>query len=59
MKLSNFRFQHADVHNTAYNPAGSTSSATYRCPYADSSFDVVSAASVFIAPSPMHEGSIT
>ena len=43
----NFRFHHADVHNTAYNPRGSASSATYRFPHADGSFDVVFAASVF------------
>jgi SAM-dependent methyltransferase len=46
-RYPNFRFQHADVHNTAYNPGGSASSATYRFPYADASFDVVFAASVF------------
>ena len=43
----NFRFRHADVHNTYYNPAGKTSAWEYRFPYGERSFDLVFAASVF------------
>jgi SAM-dependent methyltransferase len=43
----NFRFLWADVYNTYYNPTGAIQAADYRFPYADSSFDLVFAASVF------------
>ena len=43
----NFRFQRADVYNTYYNPSGSIAADRYVFPYADESFDVVYAASVF------------
>jgi SAM-dependent methyltransferase len=42
-----FRFRHADLRNTLYNPAGVGSAASYRFPYADGSFDFVIATSVF------------
>jgi len=42
-----FRFDWADVHNTTYNPTGVTPGAEFDFPYADNSFDVVYAASVF------------
>lgn len=42
-----FRFADADIHNSVYNPGGSGSGARYRFPYADASFDLVVATSVF------------
>ncbi len=42
-----FRFHHADIHNTFYNPHGGIQPTEYRFPAADRSFDVVFAASVF------------
>jgi SAM-dependent methyltransferase len=42
-----FRFQHADVHNTVYNPAGREQPEAYRFPYGDGSFDLAIATSVF------------
>lgn len=42
-----FRFQHADVRNTTYNPGGSSSATEYRFPYPDGCFDLVFATSVF------------
>ncbi len=42
-----FRFQHADLHNAAYNPTGAQAAAEYRFPYADGSFDLVLATSLF------------
>ena len=51
-KHPTFRFTWADVHNTHYNPEGSTAANTYRFPYGDDSFDVVFAASVFTHMSP-------
>jgi SAM-dependent methyltransferase len=44
---SNFRFAWANVHNTFYNPRGQVTAAAYRFPYADDTFDIVYAASVF------------
>lgn len=44
---SNFRFRWADVHNTHYNPEGTTRSVDFRFPYADGSFDLAFAASVY------------
>jgi SAM-dependent methyltransferase len=52
-----FRFQHADVRNTLYNPAGRESAHDYRFPYREGSFDLVIATSVFthlLAPSADH-----
>lgn len=43
----NFRFTWADVYNSYYNPEGSSPASEYRFPYADQSFDLVFAASVF------------
>jgi len=34
-----FRFRHADVANTVYNPGGSVPAAEYRFPYPDAAFD--------------------
>ena len=42
-----FRFVHADIHNALYNPSGTVAAAEYRFPYADESFDLVLATSVF------------
>jgi ubiquinone/menaquinone biosynthesis C-methylase UbiE len=42
-----FNFTKADVYNKLYNPQGKQSGDTYKFPYADTSFDVVYAASVF------------
>lgn len=42
-----FRFLHADIHNDIYNPAGSILAGEYRFPFADCSFDLVIATSVF------------
>ena len=41
-----FRFKHADLHNTAYNPDGRHAAADYRFPYPDAAFDLVFAFSV-------------
>lgn len=43
----NFRFQHVDVFNRAYNPKGSLDPAEFPFPYADESFDFVFLTSVF------------
>lgn len=42
-----FRFQHADVFNSLYNPGGKLRASDYRFPYANDRFDVVIATSVF------------
>lgn len=42
-----FRFRHADVANSLYNPAGATPASRFRFPYGDSSFDLVLLKSVF------------
>jgi SAM-dependent methyltransferase len=42
-----FRFEHADLHNSVYNPAGQGTPDTYRFPYGDDSFDLAIATSVF------------
>ena len=42
-----FRFKHADVHNSVYNPAGRDTPETYTFPYGDGSFDLAIATSVF------------
>lgn len=46
-KYPNFHFSWANVHNTFYNPKGQIKAKDYRFPYADDSFDLVYAASVF------------
>jgi SAM-dependent methyltransferase len=43
----NFRFRWANVHNTYYNPGGTTSASAFRFPYPDDTFDIVYGASVF------------
>lgn len=42
-----FGFTLANIYNAAYNPNGQISASTYRFPYADRSFDILYAASVF------------
>lgn len=42
-----FRFQHADVFNSLYNPAGKVRALDYRFPYPNETFDVALATSVF------------
>ena len=42
-----FHFTHANVHNKMYNPGGVESSASYRLPYPDATFDVALLKSVF------------
>jgi SAM-dependent methyltransferase len=42
-----FRFQHADLQNSMYNPLGVGSATDYRFPFRDASFDLVLAISVF------------
>lgn len=42
-----FRFKHADVHNSVYNPAGRDTPETYTFPYGDGTFDLAIATSVF------------
>jgi SAM-dependent methyltransferase len=46
-RYPNFQFAWADVHNAHYNPRGTARAAAYVFPFADSSFDVVYAASLF------------
>lgn len=43
----NFRFQVADLHNRQYNPRGRQRASEYTFPYADATFDVAVAASLF------------
>jgi SAM-dependent methyltransferase/predicted O-methyltransferase YrrM len=50
----NFRFIHADLANTHYNPAGRLDPSTFRFPYGDEAFDLVYAASVFTHLLPQH-----
>jgi SAM-dependent methyltransferase len=42
-----FRFKHADLHNSVYNPAGRDTPEAYTFPYGDGSFDLAIATSVF------------
>ncbi len=42
-----FRFHRADVASRAYNPAGTTTAASYRFPFEDRAFDFVMLGSVF------------
>lgn len=43
----NFRFTHANICNSSYNPKGTFKASQYRFPYDDKSFDVVILSSVF------------
>jgi SAM-dependent methyltransferase len=43
----NFRFVHCDVKSPFYNPSGRDNPLDYRFPFADASFDLIIAASVF------------
>jgi SAM-dependent methyltransferase len=42
-----FRFHHADIFSSAYNPRGPLTASAYRFPFADASFDFVYLGSVF------------
>jgi SAM-dependent methyltransferase len=42
-----FRFSHADIRNSLYNPLGTLAAEDFRFPYEDACFDVVYAASLF------------
>jgi ubiquinone/menaquinone biosynthesis C-methylase UbiE len=42
-----FRFTHANIFNTEYNPGGAVKADEYKLPYEDSSFDIVWLFSVF------------
>jgi SAM-dependent methyltransferase len=42
-----FRFKHANVRNTAYNPGGDRAAEDFEFPYADASFDLAIAISLF------------
>jgi SAM-dependent methyltransferase len=46
-KFPNFRFQHADILNRAYNPKGKLDAAKWRFPYQSGTFDFVFLTSVF------------
>jgi SAM-dependent methyltransferase len=46
-RFSRFRFLHADVANSEYNPGGRIAPGGFRFPYPDASFDFVIATSVF------------
>lgn len=46
-RAPNFRFRHADVANSLYNPSGAVTADSFRFPYADGSFDLILLKSVF------------
>ena len=46
-RFRNFRFAHADLANSQYNPGGRLHAASFRFPYEDGSFDLVVLKSVF------------
>jgi len=46
-KYPNFRFHTSEVHHREYNPGGTSSALDDRLPFADGSFDVVLASSLF------------
>jgi SAM-dependent methyltransferase len=46
-RYPNFRFQLANIHNTAYNPGGQLRATEYRFPFADGQFDFAFLTSVF------------
>jgi SAM-dependent methyltransferase len=43
----NFRFHHADISNTEYNPGGTVAASAYRFPFEDATFDFVFLTSIF------------
>ncbi|MDT7602056.1 MAG: hypothetical protein QOF61_53 [Acidobacteriota bacterium] len=43
----NFRFTHADIFNSSYNPKGKIRASRFRFPYPDASFDFIFLTSVF------------
>lgn len=45
--LKTFRFQHADIYNSFYNPRGKIRASGYRLPQSDASRDLIIATSVF------------
>jgi SAM-dependent methyltransferase len=53
-QFSNFRFHHADLVNTYYNPKGTIAPHEFTFPFGDGTFDVVYAASVFTHLLPVH-----
>jgi len=46
-RYTNFHFYLADIYNKHYNPEGKTAASEYRFPYAEETFDLVFASSVF------------
>jgi SAM-dependent methyltransferase len=46
-RFPNFQFVRADVYNRQYNPEGPVTAANYSFPFADETFDVIYAASLF------------
>jgi SAM-dependent methyltransferase len=46
-RFPHFRFTHADIFNTLYNPRGALRPETYRFPFEDGTFDVAYAASLY------------
>jgi SAM-dependent methyltransferase len=46
-RFPNFRFHHADIANTTYNPRGRLRAEDYRFPFADGAFDLQLSTSVF------------
>ncbi|MFB3815004.1 MAG: class I SAM-dependent methyltransferase [Terriglobales bacterium] len=51
-RFPNFRFTHSDIFNKHYNPDGKALPEHWRFPYADASFDLVVAVSVFTHMTP-------
>lgn len=51
-RFPNFRFQHVDIYNGAYNPRGKILPEEFVFPFEDNSFDVVMALSVFTHMTP-------
>lgn len=46
-RFPNARFEHSDVHNSHYNPEGTSPASEYRFPYPDQHFDVAYLTSIF------------
>ncbi len=46
-RYPHFRFQHADILNSSYNPAGRIRASEFRFPYDDATFDIAIATSIF------------
>jgi SAM-dependent methyltransferase len=53
-QFPNFRFHHADLINTHYNPRGTIAPNAFTFPFGDGSMDLVYAASVFTHLLPVH-----